>query len=233
MRKVGFIGAYDKANLIMCVAKILSMKNKKVLIIDTTAEQKFKYIVPTLEPTMTYITTWEDIDVAVGFKKIEQVHNYIGTSEEGWEYDFILMNIDDPIIMADMRAEENDINCFVTAMDLYSIRKGLEIFKNIEGHMRLVKIIFSREMTEADNQYIDYLAMEAQIDWEQTQIFFPLILDDKYAEMDSQLIYRLGLRTMSSLYKDSLAILTAVSSGNEIKEQEAKRIIRVLEREGM
>lgn len=233
MRKVGFIGAYDKANLIMCVAKILSMKNKRVLIIDTTAEQKFKYIVPTLEPTMTYITTWEDIDIAVGFKKIEQVHNYIGTSEEGWEYDFILMNIDDPITMSDMRVEENDINCFVTAMDLYSIKKGIEIFKNIERPMRLVKIIFSREMTEEDNQYIDYLAMEAQMQWEQTQIFFPLILDDKYTEMDNQLIYRLGLRTMSSLYKDSLAVLTAVSSGNEIKEQEAKRMIRVLEREGM
>lgn len=233
MRRVGFIGAYDKANLIMCVAKILSMKNKRVLIIDTTAEQKFKYIVPTLEPTMTYITTWEDIDVAVGFKKIEQIYDYIGTSEEGLEYDFILMNIDNPNAMEDMRAGGNDINCFVTAMDLYSIRKGLEIFKNIERPMRLVKVIFSREMTKEDNEYIDYLAMEAQMQWEQTQIFFPLILDDKYIEMDNQLIYRLGLRTMSSLYKDSLAILTAILSGDEIKEQEAKRIIKMLEREGM
>ena len=51
MKKVGFIGAYDKANLIMCLAKILSMKNKRVLIVDTTAEQKFRYIVPTLQPT--------------------------------------------------------------------------------------------------------------------------------------------------------------------------------------
>ena len=233
MKKVGFIGAYDKANLIMCLAKILSMKNKKVLIIDTTAEQKFKYIVPTLEPTMTYMTTWEDIDVAVGFKKIEQIYDYIGTSEEGMEYDIILMNIDNPNAIADMRVEENDVNCFVTAMDLYSIRKGLEIFKNIERPMRLVKIIFSREMTEADNEYIDYLAAEAKMDWDQTQIFFPLILDDKYVEMDNQLIYRLGLRTMSSLYKDSLATLTAILFENEIKEQEVRRIIKMLERDGI
>lgn len=233
MRKVGFIGAYDKANLILCLAKILSMKNKKVLIVDTTAEQKFKYIVPTLEPTMTYITTWEDIDVAVGFKRMEQIYNYIGTSEEGLEYDSILMNIDNPNAMEDMRAEENDINCFVTAMDLYSIRKGIEIFKNIERPMRLVKIIFSREMTEADNAYIDYLATEAKMEWNQTQIFFPLILDDKYVEMDSQLIYRLGLRTMSSLYKDSLATLSVTLFPNEIKEQEARRIIKVLERDGI
>ena len=233
MKKVGFIGAYDRANLIMCIAKILSMKNKKVLIIDTTAEQKFKYIVPTLEPTITYITTWEDIDVAVGFKKIEQIYNYIGASEADLEYDVILMNIDNPNAMSDMEVDKNDINCFVTAMDLYSINKGLEIFRNIETPMRLVKIIFSREMTETDNEYIDYLAEEVKIQWDKMQIFFPVILDDKYVEMGSQLIYRLGLRTMSSLYKDSLATLTANLFGDEIKEQEVRRIIKVLERDGI
>ncbi len=233
MKKVGFIGAYDKANLIMCLAKILSMKNKRVLIVDTTAEQKFRYIVPTLEPTMTYVTTWEEIDVAVGFKKIEDLYDYIGISEETAEYDVILMNIDNPNTLESMKARENDINCFVTAMDLYSIRKGIEIFNNIKQPMRLVKIIFSRQMNEADNQYIDYLASEAKMQWDEKQIFFPLILDDKYVEMDNQLIYRLGLKSMSSLYKDSLAQLTAMLFGNEIKEQEAKKTIKALERNGI
>lgn len=233
MKKVGFIGAYDKANLIMCLAKILAMKNKKVLIIDTTAEQKLKYIVPTLEPTMTYITTWQDIDVAVGFKKIEQLYEYVGTSEETIEYDVILMNIDSSDAVENMRVQENDINCFVTAMDLYSIKKGIQIFKDFDKPMSLVKIIFSREMTEADNEYIDYLAIEAKMQWNQKQVFFPLILDDKYIEMDNQLIYRLGLRTISSLYKDSLATLIGMLFENEIKEQEAKRVIKMLEREGI
>lgn len=233
MKKVGFIGAYDKANLIMCMAKVLAMKNKKVLIIDTTAEQKFKYIVPTLEPTRTYVTTWEDIDVAVGFKKIEQVYDYIGGTEEEMEYDVVLMNIDNPNALVDLEAEKNDANCFVTAMDLYSIRKGIEIFANIGRPMTLIKVIFSKEMNEVDNEYIDYLAEEAKMQWDQRQIFFPLILDDKYVEMDNQLIYRLGLKNMSSLYKDSLAALIGMIFGNEIKEQEAKRIIRTLERDGM
>lgn len=233
MKKVGFIGAYDKANLIMCLAKILTMKNKKVLIVDTTAEQKFRYIVPTLEPTMTYITTWEEVDVAVGFKKMEHIYDYIGVTEETAEYDVILMNIDNPIILEDMRADQNDINCFVTAMDLYSIRKGIEIFSNLRRPMRLLKVIFSRSMNESENQYIDYLASEAKMQWDEGQIFFPLILDDKYIEMENQLIYRLGLKTMSSLYKDSLAQLTAMLFGDIIKEQEAKKAIKALERNGI
>lgn len=233
MKKVGFIGAYDKANLIMCLAKILSMKNKRVLIVDTTAEQKFRYIVPTLEPTMMYITTWEEIDVAVGFRKMEHIYDYIGITEETEEYDVVLMNIDSPSTLESMQAEKNDINCFVTAMDLYSIRKGIEIFSNIKQPMRLVKIIFSKQMNEADNQYIDYLASEAKMQWDEKQIFFPLILDDKYVEMDNQLIYRLGLKSMSSLYKDSLAQLTGMLFGNEIKEQDAKKTIKALERNGI
>ncbi len=233
MKKIGFIGAYDKANLIMCIAKILSMKNKRVLIVDTTAEQKFRYIVPTLEPTITYITTWEEIDVAVGFGKMEHIYDYIGVSEQTVEYDVILMNIDSPNTLENMKAYDNDINCFVTAMDLYSIRKGIEIFNNIKKPMRLVKIIFSRQMNEADNQYIDYLASEARMQWDEKQIFFPLILDDKYVEMDNQLIYRLGLKSMSSLYKDSLAQLTEMLFGNEIKEQDAKKMIKALERNGI
>ena len=80
---------------------------------------------PTLEPTMTYITTWEEIDVAVGFNKLEHIYDYIGISEETAEYDVILMNIDNPNTLESMEAEKNDINCFVTAMDLYSIRKGI------------------------------------------------------------------------------------------------------------
>lgn len=232
MKKVGFIGVCDKANLLMCLSKILVSKNKKVLIVDTSTEQKFKYIVPTIHPTMTYITTWEDVDVAVGFDKIEQLYDYIGTEEAEKEYDIILMNIDNPKEIENMRATENDANCFVTAMDLYSIRKGIEILKETKESMKLIKIIFSREMTNEDNEYIDYLASETKMQWDK-KIFFPIILEDRYNEMDNQLIYRLGLKTMSSLYKDSLAVLIDVLFGDEIKEQDAKKIIKALERNGM
>ena len=233
MKKVGFIGAYDKTNLIMCVAKILTMKNKRVLIIDTTAEQKFKYVVPTIHPTRTYITTWEQIDVAVGFDTMEGIMEYIGTTKIEQEYDIILMNIDSAKAINKMRVEQNNVNCFVTAMDLYSIRKGIEIFGEIDRPMQLVKIVFSSIMDDTDSQYIDYLATGSKMEWNEKQIFFPVILDDKYVEMDNQLIYRLGLRSMSALYKESLSTLMGTLFNEEIKEQEAKRIIKALEKDGI
>ena len=36
MKKIGFIGAYDKTDVILGVSKVLAMANKKVLVLDNT-----------------------------------------------------------------------------------------------------------------------------------------------------------------------------------------------------
>ena len=51
MKNIGFIGAFDKLDLLLYISKILNMLGKKVVIIDTTLEQKYKYIVPVINPT--------------------------------------------------------------------------------------------------------------------------------------------------------------------------------------
>ena len=65
MKKVGFIGAYDKTDLIIYVAKILTALNKSVLIVDATTTQKSRYVVPAINPTVKYVTEYEEIDIAL------------------------------------------------------------------------------------------------------------------------------------------------------------------------
>ena len=55
MRRISFIGCYDKIDLILYIAKILVATDKKVLVIDSTINQKAKYIVPVIKPTKAYI----------------------------------------------------------------------------------------------------------------------------------------------------------------------------------
>ena len=66
MEKVAFIGSFDKTDLIMYVAKMLTLAKKKVLVADTTIVQKARYVVPNINPEMFYVTEFEGIDVAVG-----------------------------------------------------------------------------------------------------------------------------------------------------------------------
>ena len=53
---IGFIGVYDKTDLLLNIAKILVTMKKRVLIMDTTIEQKTKYVVPSINPTTSYVT---------------------------------------------------------------------------------------------------------------------------------------------------------------------------------
>ena len=98
MKKIGFIGAYDKTDLIIYIAKILTVLNQKVLVIDATINQKARYVVPVINPTTEYVTEYEDIDIAVGFQNVEGIKRYIGLSEEQeLEYDIILIDTDNYI----------------------------------------------------------------------------------------------------------------------------------------
>ena len=233
MKKVGFIGVYDKTNMLLGISKILTMKSKRVLIIDTTTEQKLKYIVPTIHPTKTYITTWEDIDIAIGFSNYEEIYRYAGIKDLESEYDVVFIEIDTIDEIDKMNIRENDMNFFVTAMDLYSIRRGIDLFLNTEEQISINRILFSREMNGEEEEYLDYLTAGYPIIWKESIIFFPLILEDRYVEMDSQLLYKIDLKSISPMYKDSLAHLVASIFRGEIGEMEAKKIIKTLEKDGV
>lgn len=233
MKTVGFIGVYDKTNMLLSLAKILTNKQKRVLIIDTTLEQKLKYIVPTIHPTKTYITSWEDIDIAIGFNKFDEILQYTGFHSLENEYDVIFVEIDTAEAFESLEAINNDVNFFISAMDLYSIRKGIEIFSGLKNKVNLHRIIFSREMDPTEEEYINYLTLDYPINWKESMIFFPLILEDRYVEMDNQLLYRIDLKSISPLYKQSLAHLISIMFRGEISEGEARKIIKTLEKDGV
>ena len=78
MRKIGFIGAFEKTDLIVYTARILTELGKRVLVIDTTILQKARYIIPCIAPTKSYVTEYEGIDVAVGFEDLDSLNGYMG-----------------------------------------------------------------------------------------------------------------------------------------------------------
>ena len=77
MRKIGFIGAYDKTDFILYIAKILTEMGQRVILVDATLTQKAKYIVPVIKPSKSYVTEFEGIDIAVGFETFEEIKQYL------------------------------------------------------------------------------------------------------------------------------------------------------------
>jgi len=230
MRKVGFIGAYDKADLIMYIAKMLTLVNKKVLIVDTTINQKTKYIVPVINPTISYVTEFEDIDIAIGFKTVEDIKKYLGKTENSdLNYDYILMDIDIPEAIENLDARLNFKNYFVTSFDTYSIKKGLEIISDMSGTINLTKVLYSKEMIKEEDDYLNYLSLGYKVVWSEYRIYFPIEMGDQTAISENQRLSKIKFKNLTSQYRESLMYIA-----EELLEGEnpniLKKALKTLER---
>ncbi len=231
MRTVGFLGGYDKIDLILYVARILTIAKKKVILIDATINQKAKYVVPSISPTRTYITNFEGFDVAVGFKSMEEIKEYLGIGDKPLDYDIAILDIDTPEMFQSFDASRNYKNCFVTAFDLYSLKRGLEILSACTVPIQLTKVLFSKSMLKEENEYLDYLALGYKIKWDDIMINFPIELGNYSVTVENQIISRIKIKRLSSHYKGSLQFLIETVFNEDVSSKEASRAIKFLEKE--
>lgn len=226
MKKVGFVGVYDKTDLILSIAKILVKTGKKVLVIDTTTLQKAKYIVPNILPTRNYITSYDEIDVAIGFNNIIQIRQYIGLEEnEELEYDFVLIDVDNLEGANNFEIASFDKNYFITSFDGYSLKKGIELLRNLNIPLKMERIFYSKEMLKEEEDYFNYLTLDLKIDWEENKLYFLLDNGDLSAQMENHLVQNIKFKNLSNEYKENVTFLTNELSP-DIDERTIRKIIK-------
>lgn len=228
METIGFVGVYDKTDLILNLAKILTCMGKRILIIDSTINQKAKYIVPFINPTTTYVTNFENMDIAVGFKNLEQIKEYLGDMDE-LPYDILLIDIDTNEMMNVYNISKARKNFFVTAFDLYSLKKGMEILSNIEEPISLTKVLFSRDMLKEDDDYLNFLSLEYKIIWSEYKIFFPLENGDLSVIIDNQRAEKIKFKRLSTQYKEGLLMIIQEIL-KDVSEGSIRKVIKAIEK---
>ena len=120
MKNICFIGAFDKLDLMLYTSKVIKELGYKVLIVDATSMQKARYIVPTINPTKSYITRFEDIDIAIGFNSYDEIERYIGfTEDQKMKYDYILVNVDDAPKFENFNNESTLKNYLTTILTIF------------------------------------------------------------------------------------------------------------------
>ena len=224
MKKIGFVGAYDKTNLIMYTAKVLQNMNKKVLVIDGTILQKMRYIVPTISRMKMYITDFENIDFAVGFQSMEQVIQYLQLSpisEESLPYDYILIDVDNRIALKSFYVTNSEKLYFVTGFDIYSLKRGIDIFTNLEEQVKLTKVLYSNNVTKEDEEYLNYLSLEKKIEWNDVVIYCPQLDSDNKIIEENQRVDKIRVKRLSNNYQQSIIYIT-----QNISEENAGTIKR-------
>ena len=216
MERIGFIGTYDKTDFIIYVARVLVELGKKVLVIDSTVNQKAKYVVPAINPTVSYVTEYEGIDVAVGFKDYNGIKQYLGMPESAvFTYDYILLDMDNPNLLESFDIYAFQSCYFVTSPDLFCLKKGLEIISGIRLPLNLTKIYFSNNMSKEEDDYLNF--------------YFPMQSSDMDIIVQNQRLSKIKFKGISSEYKDALVGLVQEIAKGE-SPSNVKRAFRQLEK---
>lgn len=232
METIGFIGSYDKTDLIIYVAKVLVTVGKKVIVIDNTITQKAKYIVPVINPTKAYVTEFEGIDVSVGFGSFKEIKKYLCVSEEKeLEYDYCLIDIDSNDNFEEFHMKEAKRNYFVTSFDLYSLKRGIEIINDFKEPVKLTKILYSKDILKEEDDYLNYVSLGTKAVWnEEFRVYIPFDNGDQNIIFQNQRVEKIGIRKLSNLYREGLYYIAA-DILEKSEEAELKKAFKILEKE--
>ena len=231
MKTIGFIGAYDKTDLIIYIARILTAMNKRVLVIDTTFLQKAKYIVPAISPAKTYITTYEDIDIAVGFYDYYSIKSYLGISEQAnLDYDYIFIDIDSYECLESFNIQMADKNYFVTGLDVYTLRRGLEILSGLQERLDLTKVLFAKNLSYDEEEYFNFLSLGAKVNWSEETIYFPFEQGDAGVIIQNQMVQKIKFKKLTELYKGSLMYIASELLESQQEQNELRKVFKQLEK---
>ena len=223
MKKIGFVGAYDKTDLIIYISKLLVENGLKVLIIDGTILQKTRYTVPCITPSRCYITTYEDIDIAIGFSSLREIEHYSG--EHAFDYDIMFLDIDNKENFDSFEMYTCDKNYFVTAFDNYSIKKGLETIGKSEEKLQMTKVLFSKDMDRSEDEYLNFISFYYGVKWAKDKIYFPFEIGDNSVIIENQRSARISYKELSQQYKDGIIeIISQVAP--EIRLGDIKKLIK-------
>lgn len=220
MKKIIFIGAFDKTDMLIYAAKILTLMQKKVLIVDTTLLKKSRYIVPSMVQEKQYITNYEEIDFAIGFENFESIVKYQqSTIGQAINYDYVLFDIDRAIAYKKFNLTAESKHFVVTSFDVYNLKRAVQILAHIDKNATVTRVYYTKNMIQEEDAYFRHLVSKINIKWDENNlVYFPFETEDQDAIFINQRTGRIQLKGLSKTYIDSLVYLlenmTGESSGN-------------------
>ncbi len=230
MRNIGFIGAHDKTDLLIYVSKILTELGSRILIIDGTTAKRAKYVVPVINSQRRYITNYEGIDVAIGFHELEEVKMYLGGSPDGsLQYDFVFYDIEEEDLVEGFEIDKCEIKFFVTGFDNYTLKKGLETLNELHEKNNIIKVCYAPYAIKEDDDYLNFLASEMQINWNEEIIYFPNENGDLNIINEGHRLGKIRFKKISIQFKDGLTNIIGKLIGSN-NDSEVRRIIKRLEK---
>ena len=197
MQKViGLIGYVNKSDFVVNLAKVLDIMGKKVLVVDGTVENRLKYTIPKIEyEKNSYITNFDRVDYAIGFKSMEDIKNYLCNEISDVDsYDIVLIDIDNVSSYENFKTNNISMIYFFTEYTNISIAKNREILQAVldskpidtEGELVVTKVTLRHYITRACVEYYESKMGDFNVLWTKEPYEMPYDDQDRIADIESQ-----------------------------------------------
>lgn len=226
MEQIAFIGTYDKKDLILNVAKVLTECGLKVLVVDATLMQRLRYIVPKISNnSITYISEYLGIDVALGFINLSGIMQYLGNMNN-IPYDYVMIDTDNIQTMNSFVIDKSKKIYVVTSYEQYELRRTIELLKYYNHQIEVTKVVISADLENKQEEYFNKLLSETPVKLDRNVIEYADTTQDRKVTLQNQLIGDLSFNHYSSTYKDSLEYHTSLIAEGRVEQSFIRRVIR-------
>lgn len=231
MQVIGMYGYVDKYDFTIALARTLNIMDKSVLVIDGTADKKYKYIVPSIENTENYITQYDDIDFAVGFNSYEQLDEYMKEKNIDINlYAYVLIDVENADSYDRFKNLEVNKRYMFIDTNVLSVNKNEELVRkmreaNPEEKLTFSKVLYRAYMSRAANTYLEDKIANYAVEW--TDEVYDITNDeqDTMVNIDSQFSGIIDIRKHTKPY-----ILFMCEMVEKLTGESSKEILKQIKR---
>lgn len=225
MEQIGFISALDIKDLLLNISKILTTLGKKILIVDATSMQRFRYVAPMTAnpPSQTFVSEYCGIDVALGFMNLNGIVQY---QNSNLQYDYIFIYTDNPQTLNTFMIPRMQKIFFATSYDLYDLNRGIEILKYIQQPTQITRVILSSDVSDETDNYFLKLTEGLFVKWTEYKIDFLDEIVNRNATLINQLQKDISIKNFSNGYKMTLEYLISLMTDGKINQSDINRTIK-------
>lgn len=219
MKVVNFIGYSDKTEIMLYVAKIVQSFGNNVLFIDSFTTQKCRYIIPTIEEDKEkYITTFEDIDIAIGFESKKEIIDYLNSYEEDFNsYDYVFIDTNSEEMCEDFEVINANNTFCITTYDRCDVVKTVLLIEKLQEYkqdyiekININRIYWYTLLGSADSKYVDNDFKQLGVQWDKKDIYIPLDENDRTILIQNQYAVKMKFKELSKDFKKALIDIASV-----------------------
>lgn len=230
---IGLVGYVNKSEFVINLAKVLALTGKTVLVIDATAEERLRYTIPGFNTSKSeYLSHFDGVDYAMGFKSIDNIKEYVYKKTSNAEnYDYILLDIDNVKAYEGYRGENLAKTFFFMEYRNMSLAKNIELlntivsYEPVERKAVLTKVLFRDYVTRASEMYFESKIQEFPIEWAESVYDLQYTDQDRIADIEGEQSGYLDINRHTKQFVITIADMASDIIG-DMNSAEIKKIIK-------